>query len=151
MSNQTNSFQVSKASKKVIIVEDNKAEADLTRIIYQDQSIDCEIVHFENGEDFIAFVDNDDVSEISYVLLDLNMPRVNGYEVLEFLSKNEALKNLVVIVFSSSNNSKDVERCYQMGANAYVNKPLNLNELERAIESIHNFWGITNLKPQAWS
>jgi CheY-like chemotaxis protein len=151
MSNQTNSFQGGNAIKKVILVEDNKAEADLTRIIYQEQSIACEIVHCGNGEEFIAFLDNADTSEISYVLLDLNMPRVNGYEVLEFLSNNEVLKNLVVIVFSSSSNSKDVERCYQMGAKAYVNKPMDLYELERAIQSIHNFWGDTNLKPQAWN
>jgi DNA-binding response OmpR family regulator len=148
MSNQSTSFQIEEVHKKVILVEDNKAEADLTRIIYKEQSISCDIVHCGNGEEFITFLDTADTSEISYVLLDLNMPRLNGYEVLEYLSQNEAWKTLVVIVFSSSQNTKDVELCYELGAKAYVTKPMDLAELERTILSIHNFWSETNLTPQ---
>ncbi len=136
------------ACKKIIIVEDNKAEADLTRIIYQEQSIECEIVHCENGEQFLSMLSTINTDEICYILLDLNMPRVNGYEVLEYLSQHDEWRDLVVIVFSSSNNSKDVALCYALGAKAYVTKPMDLDELDRTIQSIHSFWGSTNMKPQ---
>ncbi|MBK8563368.1 MAG: response regulator [Saprospiraceae bacterium] len=136
------------STKKIILVEDNRAEADLTRIIYKEQAIACEIIHCENGEEFITLLETVNPEDISYVLLDLNMPRVSGYEVLEMLSRKEEWKNLVVIVFSSSNNSKDVALCYELGAKAYVNKPMDLNELDRIILSIHSFWGVTNVTPK---
>ncbi len=133
------------------MVEDNKAEADLTKISYHEQSICCEIVHCGNGEEFITFLHTTNPTEIAYVLLDLNMPRVNGYEVLEYLSQKSEWKNLIVIVFSSSNNVQDVELCYELGARAYVNKPMDLNELDRTIHSIHNFWCGINVKPRHWN
>ncbi|MCC6726543.1 MAG: response regulator [Saprospiraceae bacterium] len=148
MSNQSITPKCSGICKKVILVEDNIAEADLTRIIYREQSIPCEIIHCQNGEDFINLLPSVNEEDICYVLLDLNMPRVSGYEVLKELSMNERWKNLVVIVFTSSSNSRDVSKCYEMGAKAYVAKPLDLNELDRTILSIHHFWGMTNIKPQ---
>jgi DNA-binding response OmpR family regulator len=90
---------------------------------------------------------NVDKDEISYVLLDLNMPRLNGYEVLRALSNDKDGHNLIVIIFSSSNNEKDIALCYEMGAKAYVIKPLDLNELDRTIHAIHSFWGNTNIRP----
>lgn len=133
--------------KKVILVEDNMGEAELTKISYQDQSIPVEIIHCSNGEEFLNTLSNLDQSEISYVLLDLNMPRLNGYDVLNRLSLDNKWKNLIVIIFSSSNNANDVNRCYEMGAKAYVSKPFDLNELDRTIHTIHDFWGGVNIKP----
>lgn len=133
--------------RKVILVEDNKAEAELTQIIYKEQSIPVEIIHCFNGEEFLDLLSNIENDEICYVLLDLNMPRLNGYEVLSFLSKDEKWRNLIVIIFSSSNNEKDVAKCYEMGAKAYVVKPIDLHELERTIHAIHGFWGETNMQP----
>jgi two-component system, response regulator len=133
--------------KKIILVEDNLAEADLTKIVYKDLSISTEIVHCLNGEEFLKFLEVSSQDEICYVLLDLNMPRLNGYEVLKQLSADDKWKNLIVIIFSSSSNELDVSKCYELGAKAYVAKPLDLHELDRTILSIHGFWGDTNIKP----
>ncbi len=131
----------------VVLVEDNKAEADLARIIYREQSLPVEIIHFQKGEEFIAFLNDVGHDGICYVLLDLNMPRLNGFEILETLTKNEKWKHLTVIIFSSSSNEKDIAKSYELGAKAYVAKPLDLNELDRTILSIHDFWGNINIKP----
>lgn len=131
----------------VVLVEDNKAEADLTRIIYRELSLPVEIVHFQNGEEFITFLSENGHDGICYVLLDLNMPRLNGFEILVTLARNDKWKHLAVIIFSSSSNEKDIAKCYELGANAYVAKPLDLNELDRSILSIHGFWGGVNIKP----
>jgi two-component system, chemotaxis family, response regulator Rcp1 len=144
----TNNSNPAASSKKVILVEDNQAEAELTRIVFRELSIPVEIVHCLNGEDFLQMLEGFEQQEICYVLLDLNMPRMNGYEVLEYISKDEKWKNLAVIVFSSSINSKDIDRCYEMGANAYVAKPLDLNEFDRTILSIHGFWCGMNMSPE---
>ncbi len=134
---------------KVILVEDSKAEADLTKIVYSEQALPIEIVHCQNGEEFLNFLNDADEQEICYVLLDLNMPRVSGYDVLTALAADEKWKNLVIIIFSSSINEKDVARCYELGAKAYVAKPFELSELDRTILSIHDFWGNTNVKPSS--
>ncbi len=147
MNGDLNTVFPNTSCRKIILVEDNKAEADLTRIIYKEQSIPCEIVHCQNGEEFLQLLSSVNQEDICYVLLDLNMPRVNGYDVLTELALNEKWKNLIIIVFTSSSNSKDVSKCYEMGAKAYVAKPLDLNELDRTINSIHHFWGDTNVKP----
>lgn len=133
--------------KKVILVEDNMGEAELTKISYLDQSIPVEIIHCTNGEEFLNTLTDLDQSEICYVLLDLNMPRLNGYDVLNRLALDQKWKNLIVIIFSSSNNANDVNKCYEMGAKAYVTKPFDLNELDRTIHTIHDFWGSVNIKP----
>ncbi len=147
MINESNIILYPTAFKKVVLVEDNKAEADLTRIIYMEQSIPCEIIHCKNGEEFLTLLTSINQNEISYVLLDLNMPRVSGYNVLTELSQRKEWKNLTVIVFSSSSNSNDISKCYELGAKAYVAKPLELAELDRTILSIHQFWGNANVKP----
>ena len=135
------------AGCKVILVDDNKAEADLTQIIYREQGIPVQIVHCLNGEEFLNMLTDTEKEEICYVLLDLNMPRLNGYEVLQALAKDKQWSNLMVIIFSSSSNEIDISKCYEMGANAYVVKPIDLNELDRTIHAIHGFWGNTNIKP----
>jgi CheY-like chemotaxis protein len=132
---------------KVLLVEDNFAEADLTRIIYREKNLPVEIIHFSNGEEFLRELPSIQLNEVCYVLLDLNMPRLNGYEVLSAMALHEKFKSIIVIIFSSSNSASDVAKCYELGAKAYVTKPLNLDELERTISCIHNFWFGVNLKP----
>ncbi len=132
---------------KVVLVEDNKAEADLAKIVYRELSLPVDIIHCQNGEEFLGLLEVANPADICYVLLDLNMPRLNGFEVLKTLSKDEKWKNMVTIIFSSSSNEKDVSKCYQLGAKAYVVKPFDITELDRTILSIHNFWGNLNLKP----
>lgn len=136
-----------KSHCKVILVEDNKAEADLTRLVYREQNLPVDIIHCQNGEEFLDLLKVVKLEEICYVLLDLNMPKLNGYDVLETLAKEEKWRGLVVIVFSSSSNEKDVIKCYDLGAKAYVSKPFDIGELDRVILSIHRFWGNLNIKP----
>ncbi len=133
--------------KKIILVEDNIAEADLTKIVCRDLQIKSEILHFSDGEELLFQLPALPLTQISYILLDLNMPRVNGYQVLEKLRVNPDWKKLPVIVFSSSTSENDVNTCYDLGANAYVTKPMDINKLSQVVQSIHSFWGQTNIGP----
>ncbi|MBI5917685.1 MAG: response regulator [Bacteroidetes bacterium] len=132
---------------KVILVEDNKAQADLAKIIYLAQSIPVELIHCPDGEDFLQLLPTLNQQEIIYVLLDLNMPKIDGYKVLEVMSSHENWKNMAVIIFSTSSNEADIQKCYELGARAYVTKPLDLDEFDKTIQAIHGFWGEVNLKP----
>ena len=81
------------------------------------------------------------------ILLDLKMPRMNGLEVLQAVKHDERLKAIPVIIFSSSGEEADLRRCYELGANAYVVKPVNFREFLSTIQRIGNYWMSLNVAP----
>ncbi|HHS96150.1 MAG TPA: response regulator, partial [Phaeodactylibacter sp.] len=87
------------------------------------------------------------IDDISLMLLDLNMPKVNGIEILKMMYEDTYLRKLPVIVLSSSLQESDVHTCYEYGANAYVNKPIDFQEFNTLISSIAHFWLGVNLGP----
>ena len=83
------------------------------------------------------------------VLLDLKMPRVGGAEVLERVKRDAALKTVPVVIMTGSTLVEDVERCYALGANAFVTKPTRLDRLVDGIGALGRFWTLRNRQPQA--
>jgi CheY-like chemotaxis protein len=79
------------------------------------------------------------------ILLDLKMPRMNGFEVLQAVKLDDRLNNVPVIIFSSSGEESDLRRSYGLGANAYVVKPVNFKEFRAAIQRIGNYWMSLNM------
>ncbi|TAK31177.1 MAG: response regulator [Saprospiraceae bacterium] len=138
---------MNKQTSKVILVEDNMAEAGLVKFAFKEQSVATELIHCHDGEELMALLSTVAPDIIRYILLDLNMPGMNGYEVLKRFSADENWKKLPVIVFSSSSHQSDVRTCYELGANAYVCKPIDFNEFDEAIRCINAFWGGVNLGP----
>ncbi len=131
----------------VIIVEDNKADAEITRQVLSGISSTSEFVHCEDGEALLKLLPESDTEKIRFIILDLGLPKLNGKEVLKRLSERPEWKQLPVIIFSSSENLDDIIACYKLGVNAYVSKPANYNEYDRVVKSIHRFWGAANLIP----
>jgi CheY-like chemotaxis protein len=78
----------------------------------------------------------------SVMFIDIKMPRVNGFEVLKWLKEHEQCKVVPTIVFSSSDEPEDIERAYQLGANAYFVKPATADKLERMLRCAYDFWGL---------
>ena len=84
------------------------------------------------------------------VLLDLNMPKINGWEVLRQIKNDARLRTIPIVVFTSSNEASDCYRSYQLGANAYVVKPASLRQLAAALEGVRAFWiAVNELPPEA--
>ena len=133
--------------KKIVLVEDNLDDVRLTKLAFENLEISSQFVHCINGEELLAFLKNEPLSNINYILLDLNMPKLNGFDVLNNFQGDEELKRLPVIVFTTSSNPSDISKCYEMGANAYVVKPFDFMDLEKTISAISNFWGEVNVKP----
>ena len=133
--------------KKVILVEDNKAAAGLLEMVFNEQKIDCDLAHFQDGDDLLSGLPVIPLYEICYILLDLNMPKMSGFELLEIFAGHPDWQKLPVIVFSSSTCQSDVDACYDLGANAYVSKPLDFNSLQRIVQVVHGFWGQVNQGP----
>lgn len=83
------------------------------------------------------------------LLLDLHMPRIDGWEVLKRIKADAALRTIPVVVFTSSSRDHDVEQCYELGANAYVVKPIDFKKFTEVVHDIQHFWTECNHPPAA--
>lgn len=136
-----------RTAKKIILVEDNMADVELTKLAFQKLDMPLEVVHVFDGYQLIDLLKELNLEEIALILLDLNMPRLGGLEILKIMNKNPELCKLPVIIFSTSSNDEDVYACYENGANAYVSKPIDINEYHKTIRAIAHFWGDINVLP----
>jgi len=79
--------------------------------------------------------------------MDIKMPRMTGFDVLEWIKKDGALRRIPVVIVSSSDRAVDIDRAYELGANAYMVKPVNFRAVERLFGSITHYWGLECAKP----
>ena len=133
--------------KKIILAEDNLADVELTRLAFADLKLPIELVHVNDGQELLNYLDSTKLSDIALVLLDLNMPRIGGIEILKMMYDDEEYKKLPTVVLSSSLHETDIITCYEYGANAYVNKPIDINDFNEVISAIASFWVEINLLP----
>ncbi len=138
---------------EILLVEDNPADVRLTVESLKESKV-CNILHVvEDGEEAIAFLRrkgkyvNKPYPDL--ILLDLNLPKKNGLEVLAEIKGDEKLKRIPVVVLSASKAEEDIHRSYGLHANCYISKPIDLDQFIRVINSIENFWfTIVKLPPQ---
>ena len=136
------------ATKKIILAEDNPADVQLTKMAFEEVAPGLEVVHVADGQELVDYVSTAALTDIALILLDLNMPRMGGIDVLRRFYQDEEFKKLPVVVFSSSASQDDVSTCYDLGANAYVCKPIDINDFNNIIRAIASFWGEINVLPE---
>jgi CheY-like chemotaxis protein len=133
-------------NSELLLVEDNPGDVRLTMEALTDsQVINIHVV--SDGAEAIAFLRREgnyvDVPQPDLILLDLNLPRKDGREVLAELKKDENLRHIPVIVLTTSSSESDIEACYELHANCYITKPTGLQSFSLAIKSIQDFWTTT--------
>lgn len=130
--------------KNILLVEDNIADAKLTALTIQENFPDVELTVASDGieaSEYLKLVDADlSSNRPDLILLDINLPKKNGFEVLSELKASENLKRIPVIMLSSSSAEEDISRAYGLYANCYIAKPLGLNNFMQIIKSIEYFW-----------
>ena len=129
---------------RVLLVEDNEADVRLTREALRDAGDDIRLSSVTDGELALAYLRREngyaEAPRPDLVLLDLNLPRKNGTEVLTEMRADEQLACIPVIVLTSSAAQQDVDECYARGANAFVVKPQDLDAFMDLIGAIRSFW-----------
>ena len=129
---------------KILLVEDNAADIRLTKEVLQDSRIVSNLDVVRDGTEAIDFLKKrgkfSDASKPNLILLDLNLPKRNGFYVLEEMKKDEELKRIPVVILTVSDAREDLIKAYNLHANCYVIKPLEMKEFYRIINSIVNFW-----------
>jgi CheY-like chemotaxis protein len=125
-------------------VEDNAGDVGLIEEVFEEAKIKNKLHIAEDGEEAMHFLHGKKKFSGSQrpdiILLDLNLPKKDGREVLKEIREDYDLKNIPVVILTTSGNEKDVLRAYDLHANAYITKPLDFNQFIKVIKSIENFW-----------
>jgi two-component system, chemotaxis family, response regulator Rcp1 len=127
---------------EILLVEDNPADVRLFREALRELGTSYHLQSVDDGEKALDLVFNCDGKATcpDVVILDLNLPKVSGHEVLRAIKQDERTRKLPVIILSSSLARTDVQQAYESNANCYLQKPSNLNELFRMVFAIESFW-----------
>ena len=139
--------------KIILLVEDNPDDETLTRRTLQKHVIPCTVTVARDGVEALDYLfatgpyADQPPLEPLMVLLDLKLPKVDGLEVLRRLRSSPRTRNLPVVVFTSSNESNDINECYALGANSYIRKPVDYNRFSEAVRLISSYWLGENLPP----
>ena len=125
---------------RVLVVDDNEADLRLMQEALTTTGTPTEIITADGGEKALALLHRADVPRPDIVILDINMPRISGHDVLRDIKANNDLRSIVVLMFSSSQYEKDVTQAYASNANGYVTKPTNLDEYFSVARRVTDFW-----------
>jgi CheY-like chemotaxis protein len=135
-----------KASKpiEILLVEDNPGDVRLTRESLHDAKVNNNLIVAADGIEALACLRQEGqyahTARPDLILLDLNLPRMNGFEVLDAIKEDPDLKRIPVVVLTTSQAEQDVIQSYNLYANAYVTKPVDLEQFIQVIKAIEGFW-----------
>jgi len=128
----------------ILLVDDNPADAGLTCEVLATSERQANIQTVSDGEEALAFLHRTgkytDATRPDLLILDLNLPRKDGRAVLAEVKADPELNEIPVVVFTTSRSGRDIDRCYELGANSYMTKPGNLAQFFSAVRSLENFW-----------
>lgn len=132
----------------ILLVEDDENDILLIRRAFQKANVINPLVVVRDGEEAVAYLadlDGRPVPEV--ILLDLKLPRRDGFEVLEWLRAQPGLRRLPVVILTSSSQMPDIQRAYDLGANSYLVKPVSFDGLLEMVRTLGFYWLILNQKP----
>ncbi len=138
------SAQVTARPIEILLVEDNQGDARLTHEALRDSRVLNRLNHVKDGVEALAYLRKErayaDVSRPDLILLDLNLPRMDGRELLAIVKEDAALQRIPVVVLTTSQAEEDILRSYELRANAYVTKPVAFAEFLSAVRALEEFW-----------
>jgi CheY-like chemotaxis protein len=140
------------ARNTVLIADDDENDIRLLKRAFLRAGLDVPLKWVRDGEEAIQYLQGDEpfADRNAFpipmmLLLDLKMPRTNGFEVLEWVRKQSNLRRLLVVVMTSSDEPQDVDRAYDLGANSFLKKPDDFDDLTKMSQKLHEYWMETNL------
>lgn len=142
-------------SVDILLVEDNMDDAELTIRELNKHHMANNLFHVYDGEEALDFIfatgkfygKRDILKRPKLILLDIQMPKINGIEVLEKIKKESSSKLTPVVILTSSKEDPDIKKCYSLGANSYIVKPVNFERFSEAIRNLGFYWLLLNQPP----
>ncbi|HOY97346.1 MAG TPA: response regulator [Catalimonadaceae bacterium] len=139
--------------KTILLVEDNLLDVELITEALTQSKLANRIFSVRDGADALDYLRyegryaNREKANPCVILLDIKMPRVDGIEVLEAIKKDNHLRKIPIVMLTSSREEPDLKKCYELGVNAYVVKPVDFKDFIGAVKQIGSFWAILNELP----
>jgi CheY-like chemotaxis protein len=138
---------------EILLVEDNPGDIELTREALKNHKVLNNLSVVEDGEAALAFLKREGsyagVPRPDLVLLDLNLPKIDGKEVLAEIKADQVLKRIPVVVLTTSQDEEDILKSYNLHANCYITKPIDFNKFVKVVKGIEDFWmSIVLLPPE---
>jgi len=131
----------------ILLVEDNPADVKITRRALEESALAVELIVVRDGQEAVEYllrqgrhVDSPSWRAPNLILLDVNLPKMTGREVLEIVRATPALRAVPVVVLSTSRRQEDIEQMYAAGANTYIEKPSEFARFVEALRTIHRYW-----------
>jgi two-component system, response regulator len=137
-------------SNEILLVEDNMNDAELTIRALRKNNFANNIVHLKDGAEALDYIfkkgeyENQDINMPKVILLDLNMPKIGGIQVLEKIKADPKTKTIPVVVLTSSSEDPDIKKCYELGVNSYVTKPVDFEDFMKAVSELGLYWLLVN-------
>lgn len=125
---------------EVLLVEDEEADAYLIKKAFKESCILIHIHHVLDGVEAMEYLQSRDMPQPDLILLDLNMPRMNGREFLKEMKEDEDLQHIPVVVLTTSDVEGDIVTTYQLGASGFITKPVDLTQFMDSIKQMGNYW-----------
>ena len=142
------------AEVEILLVEDNPDDAEMTMLALRKNNIVNNLVHLRDGAEAIDFLFGSGKysgrninNKPCVILLDLKMPKVDGIDVLKRIKVDEFTKKIPVVILTSSKEDPDVSKCYELGANSYIVKPVGFDSFIKAISDLGLYWLLLNQPP----
>jgi len=136
---------------QLLLVEDNSGDAEMTINALKKNGLANKLLHLKDGAAALDYIFAEGIYEgrrvedtPRVILLDLKMPKVNGIEVLEKIRMDDRTKRIPVVVLTSSKEDPDIQKCYNLGANSYVVKPVEFDKFQKAVSDLGLYWMIVN-------
>ncbi len=129
----------------ILIAEDDADDRFLLQAAFTENGFKDKLLFVENGVELVDYLiklsqSGANIKMPRFILLDLNMPKKDGREVLKEIKQNADLKKIPVIIFSTTNNEQEMRRCYELGANSYITKPNSFENLIKTVAALRSYW-----------
>ncbi|RDI97599.1 response regulator [Dyella solisilvae] len=140
--------------RTILLVEDSLADAEMAMDALAEANLANPVIHLEDGVDCLDYLycrgewSGREPLDPAVVLLDIKMPRMSGLEVLTHLRSDERFRRVPVVILSSSREESDLARSWDIGANAYVIKPVDVDQFFEAVRTLGQFWAVLNQGPE---
>lgn len=133
----------------ILLVEDNPMDLDLTLRAFNKKKFSNQVHVARDGEEALAFIPRWESGDPlpAVILLDINLPKVNGLEVLRQLKAHERFRRIPVVILTSSREDKDLKTAYDLGVNSYIEKPVSFSKFMEVAEQIELYWCVLNERP----
>lgn len=138
---------------KIIMIEDDEGHARLIERNIRRSGVNNEILPFTNGTDAVKYLFGSDGTGVAHqnqallILLDLNLPDMTGIDILKRIKENEHVKCAPVVVLTTTDDEQEIKRCYELGCNVYITKPVNYENFANAIRQLGLFFSVIKVPP----